>query len=53
LQPAYQGRCKSLGALEATETAAQRLLALPIYPEMDQPSVDFVIKSMREFCERC
>jgi dTDP-3-amino-3,4,6-trideoxy-alpha-D-glucose transaminase len=51
LQPAY----KNLGHLEHilpfTEQAAEQVLSLPMYPEMNEDSVEMVSKAVNEFCK--
>ena len=49
LQPAYAGRL-ALGPsrLAATEALADRILSLPIYPQMDDGAVARVIEAVRE-----
>jgi dTDP-4-amino-4,6-dideoxygalactose transaminase len=49
LQPAYLGRIGVSGQLEVTEKAANSILSLPMYPELDFESVKKVIQSVREF----
>ncbi|MEE3254362.1 MAG: DegT/DnrJ/EryC1/StrS family aminotransferase, partial [Chloroflexota bacterium] len=41
-QPAYQGRVGSSGKLIHTESVADRILSLPMYPELLSTEVDIV-----------
>jgi dTDP-4-amino-4,6-dideoxygalactose transaminase len=38
--------------LDETERAAREVLALPIYPELEDRSLDVVVDRMRAFYER-
>jgi dTDP-4-amino-4,6-dideoxygalactose transaminase len=49
LQPVYQGRLTGLDQLLETERAAQEVLSLPIYPELDEADLEAVIKAVRTF----
>jgi len=49
LQPAYQGRLTGVDQLLETERAAQEVLSLPIYPELDEADLETVIKVVRTF----
>jgi len=39
----------SAGGLPATEQLVRRILTLPLYPELAETDVDFVIASIRDF----
>jgi dTDP-4-amino-4,6-dideoxygalactose transaminase len=49
LQPAYQGRLTGGYQLLETERAAQEVLSLPIYPELNEADLEAVIKVVRTF----
>ncbi|MDH3692411.1 MAG: DegT/DnrJ/EryC1/StrS family aminotransferase, partial [Gammaproteobacteria bacterium] len=49
LQPAYQGRLTGIDQLLETERAAQEVLSLPIYPELNEADLEAVIKVVRTF----
>jgi len=50
LQPVYQGRLTGVDQLLETERAAQEVLSLPIYPELNEAALEAVIKAVRTFC---
>jgi dTDP-4-amino-4,6-dideoxygalactose transaminase len=50
LQPVYQGRLNGVDLLLETERAAQEVLSLPIYPELNEADLEMVIKAIRTFC---
>jgi dTDP-4-amino-4,6-dideoxygalactose transaminase len=49
LQPAYRSLGYSRGAFPVTETLAEQILSLPMYPEMTQDQLVYVAENMREF----
>jgi dTDP-4-amino-4,6-dideoxygalactose transaminase len=49
LQPAYQGRLSGCGSLPKTESAAQEILSLPIYPELPLDDLEKVVKAVASF----
>ena len=49
LQPAYRGRLAGRDSLLETELAAQEVLSLPIYPELEKTQVQTVIEALRTF----
>jgi dTDP-4-amino-4,6-dideoxygalactose transaminase len=49
LQPAVQNALGPQPKLERTEEAVQKILSLPIYPELDKEKVDFVCATIRDF----
>jgi len=49
LQPAYQDLEYKRGAFPVTESYAQQLLSLPMYPEMTQAQIEFVAKTICGF----
>lgn len=52
LQPCYKGLGYHIGSLPVAEQAAERILSLPVYPELDDKQVDYVIKTVRDFVQR-
>lgn len=52
LQPAYKSRWPQRAALPVTETAAENVLSLPLYPELEESSVLRVTEALREFLSR-
>lgn len=52
LQPAYNNLGYTLGDLPVTEQAAQQVLSLPLYPEMNEDSVEMVSRAVSEFCRK-
>ncbi len=48
-QPAYKGRLGNPDALQVTESAAQEVLSLPIYPELGETEIRTVIEAIRVF----
>ena len=48
LQPAFHSRFSSTD-LQVTETVAKRLVSLPIFPQLDDSGVDFVIEQIRDW----
>jgi dTDP-4-amino-4,6-dideoxygalactose transaminase len=49
LQPAVKNMLGPQPQLERTEGAADKILSLPIYPELEEEKVDFVCSSMKKF----
>ncbi|MBX9695637.1 MAG: DegT/DnrJ/EryC1/StrS family aminotransferase, partial [Cyanobacteria bacterium] len=49
LQKAYKFLGNKEGFLPATEYVTKRIVSLPIYPQLTDEQVDFVIESIREF----
>jgi dTDP-4-amino-4,6-dideoxygalactose transaminase len=49
LQPAYKGRLVGCDNLLETERAAQKVLSLPIYPELSQTDIQAVIDAVKTF----
>lgn len=47
LQPAYAELAELKGRFPKTETAAHRLLSLPMFPEMTAEQVDYVVDALR------
>jgi dTDP-4-amino-4,6-dideoxygalactose transaminase len=48
-QPAVRNALGPQLKLERTEKAAQKILSLPIYPELEKEKVDFVCANIRDF----
>jgi dTDP-4-amino-4,6-dideoxygalactose transaminase len=48
LQPAYADLGYAAGSLPVSERACQRLLSLPMFPEMTDAQVDTVIAAVRD-----
>jgi dTDP-4-amino-4,6-dideoxygalactose transaminase len=44
LQPAYKNNIRIASSMNVTESVASQVISLPIYPELDFDSVDFVIE---------
>lgn len=51
LQPAYRGRLAGSDALAESERAANEVLSLPLYPELEDGAVDRVAAAIREFAD--
>jgi dTDP-4-amino-4,6-dideoxygalactose transaminase len=49
LQPAVKNMLGPQPKLGRTEGAADKILSLPIYPELDKEKVDFVCFNIKEF----
>jgi dTDP-4-amino-4,6-dideoxygalactose transaminase len=49
LQPAYRNQGQALKNLLITETIANEIVSLPIYPEMDDEEVKLVCRAIRQF----
>ena len=48
LQQAYAGLGYKRGALPVSETIAGEILSLPMYPELEEDQIDFVIETLTE-----
>jgi dTDP-4-amino-4,6-dideoxygalactose transaminase len=48
-QPAVRNALGQQPKLEKTEEVVQKILSLPIYPELEKEKVDFVCATIREF----
>ncbi|MBE2267921.1 MAG: DegT/DnrJ/EryC1/StrS family aminotransferase [Anaerolinea sp.] len=46
LQPAYRGRLGDLGDFPQAERACSEIISLPLYPEMTDDQVDYVIETL-------
>jgi dTDP-4-amino-4,6-dideoxygalactose transaminase len=49
LQPAYKGRLGDTGSFPEAEKASQEILSLPLYPELTDEQVDYVIEAVISF----
>jgi dTDP-4-amino-4,6-dideoxygalactose transaminase len=49
LQPAYLGRIRGCDDLKKTEKLYEKILTLPMYPELTDDEVDYVISTVREY----
>ncbi len=52
LQPAVRNTLGQQPKLERTEEVVQKILSLPIYPELEKEKVDFVCASVKEFFQK-
>ena len=51
LQPAYRGRLGEVGSFPVSERVAREVLSLPLYPEMDESTVNTVCQAIIDFCQ--
>jgi perosamine synthetase len=51
-QPAVRNALGKQPKLKVTEAAVQKILSLPIYPELEKEKVEFVCASIKEFFDR-
>jgi len=51
-QPAVRNALGQQPKLEVTETTVQKILSLPIYPELEKEKVDFVCACIKEFFDQ-
>ncbi len=49
LQKAYQHLKYSKGAFPVTEKASEKLLSLPMYPELTKEQIDYIVTSIKEY----
>jgi dTDP-4-amino-4,6-dideoxygalactose transaminase len=49
LQPAYSYKGYKRGDFPVAEKAAKEILSIPIYPEMTQEQLRYVVDSIKEF----
>jgi dTDP-4-amino-4,6-dideoxygalactose transaminase len=49
LQPCYRGLGYSIGSLPFSEKMAERVLSLPVYPELTAEKVEYVIRTVTDF----
>lgn len=50
LQPCYKGLGYSAGSLPVTENASERVLSLPVYPELTREQIDYIVDRVRQYC---
>jgi dTDP-4-amino-4,6-dideoxygalactose transaminase len=54
LTPAYQNLgYPSHGSFPVSETLAGEILSLPIYPELSDEQIEYLLSALHEFCGRC
>jgi dTDP-4-amino-4,6-dideoxygalactose transaminase len=46
IQPAYQNRGIPLGSLPVTETVANQVVSLPMYPELSEAQLELIVNAM-------
>jgi dTDP-4-amino-4,6-dideoxygalactose transaminase len=51
LQPAYKGRLGEVGSFPIAERITQEILSLPLYPELTDEQVDYVIDAVFAFAD--
>ena len=49
LQPAYKYLNYKKGILPVTEKVSEEIVSLPIFPDLEDNEVDYVIKSIKKF----
>ncbi len=49
LQPCYREMGYSIGSFPVSEMTAERVLSLPVYPELPDEDVNYVIKTVNDF----
>jgi dTDP-4-amino-4,6-dideoxygalactose transaminase len=49
LQPAYRDLGYQIGDLPVTEQCADRILSLPMYPELEPSQIEYVVTAIQEF----
>ncbi|MDD4956534.1 MAG: DegT/DnrJ/EryC1/StrS family aminotransferase [Candidatus Omnitrophica bacterium] len=52
LQPCYRGLGYSIGSLMNSERAAERVLSLPVYAELSNEQIDYIVGTVTEFVNR-
>jgi len=52
LQKAFKNLNYSEGSLKVTEDVCQKSVCLPVFPELNDEEVDYIIESIKEFFER-
>jgi dTDP-4-amino-4,6-dideoxygalactose transaminase len=53
LQPALAHLGYRQGSLPLTEKLCEEVIALPLYPEMNETVIEKVVSAIREFCDTC
>ena len=51
LQKAYAHLGYKQGDFPVAENASERLLSLPMYPELTKPQIEYVVNSIKEFLD--
>jgi dTDP-4-amino-4,6-dideoxygalactose transaminase len=49
LQPAYRGRLRGADSLPETERAAREIISLPMYPELQEEEIKFILNTIRKY----
>ena len=49
LQPCYKGLGFSIGSFPVSERASERVLSLPVYPELSDDKIEYVISTVKDF----
>ena len=49
LQPCYRALGYSIGSFPVSEKAAERVLSLPVYPELNEEKIEYIIQSVKDF----
>ncbi|MFH1395195.1 MAG: DegT/DnrJ/EryC1/StrS family aminotransferase [Candidatus Omnitrophota bacterium] len=49
LQPCYKNLGYSIGSFPVSETVAERVLSLPVYPELSEEKIDYIIQTVKSF----
>jgi len=52
LQPCYKDLGYSIGNFPVSEKAAERVISLPVYPELSDEQVEYIIGAVREFAKK-
>jgi dTDP-4-amino-4,6-dideoxygalactose transaminase len=52
LQPCYKGLEYSIGSFPVSEKMAERVVSLPVYPELSDEKVDYIIEAVRDFIKK-
>ncbi|MCS7228236.1 MAG: DegT/DnrJ/EryC1/StrS family aminotransferase [Endomicrobia bacterium] len=53
LQPAYKGLYKTIDSLKNTERISKEVLSLPIYPGLKETQIEYVVKTIKNFFNKC
>jgi dTDP-4-amino-4,6-dideoxygalactose transaminase len=49
LQPCYKGLGYSIGSFPVSEKTAEKVLSLPVYPELTEEKVEYIIRTIKSF----
>jgi dTDP-4-amino-4,6-dideoxygalactose transaminase len=49
LQPCYRGLGYTEGSFPVSENAAKKALSLPVYPELEEKKIEYVIQTVKDF----